>query len=87
MTVIGFVGFALLIVLAILIKLKMPEWKGKYSEINICRDGKGHERDEIGKYVRLWKIGRARSRPSRPPGTYLLKGLRKVQPSFHREQP
>lgn len=32
MTVIGFVGFVFLIVLAIFIKLKMPEWKGKYSE-------------------------------------------------------
>ena len=32
MAIIGIVGFVLLIVLANFIKLKMPEWKGKYSE-------------------------------------------------------
>lgn len=32
MAIISIVGFVLLIVLAIFIKLKMPEWKGKYSE-------------------------------------------------------
>ena len=32
MAITGIIGFVLLIVLAIFIKLKMPEWKGKYSE-------------------------------------------------------